>query len=188
MSFCSQGEGGLPNPPVGRPRGVGQTLPGRTPQMQNPLDADPPDADPLDADPSPRCRPFPQMQTLPLDPDPLDADVPDVDPLDADSSPRCRPLPQMQTPPSDADPLGCRPPGCRPPRCRPPDTSTSGRYASYWNAFLFSSSPGVALVGPLCPRLRNHDLQLLTLFYSFPPPNFSIPFFVFPHNYLKLIK
>ena len=34
--------------------------------------------------------------------------------------------------PPDADPPGCRPPGCRP----TPDTSTSGQYASYWNAFF----------------------------------------------------
>ena len=53
-------------------------------------------------------------------------------PLDADPHLGRLPLgrpPWMQTP-WDADP----------PRCRPPsqDTSTSGRYASYWNAYLFS--------------------------------------------------
>ena len=35
--------------------------------------------------------------------------------------------------------VGQIPPGCIPPDAEPPrpDTSTSGRYASYWNAFLF---------------------------------------------------
>ena len=37
-------------------------------------------------------------------------------------------------------PPGCRPPGCRP---LPPEIrSTSGRYASYWNAYLLSCVAG----------------------------------------------
>ena len=47
------------------------------------------------------------------------------------------PLPWTETPPSlDRDPPfpGQRPPS---PGQRPPRTVTSGRYASYWNAFLF---------------------------------------------------
>ena len=47
--------------------------------------------------------------------------------------------------PPQGTPPGCRPPppGCRrqaSPGCRPPDTSTSGRYASYWNAYLSRSN------------------------------------------------
>ena len=66
---------------------------------------------------------------------PPDAGHPNADPPpqgwagppDADPPPLGRPS-QMQTP------LGLG----RSPRCRPPIWSTSGRYASYWNAYLFS--------------------------------------------------
>ena len=60
------------------------------------------------ADPLPRCRP-------PLDADPQDrAPQPDPPPMDADPP---RQISWMQTPPHA--------------------TSTSGRYESYWNAYLF---------------------------------------------------
>ena len=55
--------------------------------------------------------------------------------------------PWMQTPHGWADPPGCRPPGLgRPPSLdadppgvgqTPPIQSTSGRYASYWNTYLY---------------------------------------------------
>ena len=65
------------------------------------------------------------------------------------TAPRCRP-PWMQTspPPGFGRPPGCRPPGSgRPPQMQtplglgrhpppPPIRSTSGRYASYWHAYL----------------------------------------------------
>ena len=148
VSFCSQG-GGRPlpldaDPLPGRPLPLDadpfpwmQTPP---PGCRPPSDADPPGRHLLDADP------------LPLDADPLDADLPgrhpplDADPLDADPQ---SDTPWMQTPSPPGcrpPPPGCRPPGCRtlrcrPPRCRPPVTSTSGRYASYWNAFLLLIKP-----------------------------------------------
>ena len=113
LSFCSQGRRGVcPIPLDADPTGC------RSPSY---LDADP---IPLDADLlPPGCRPpSPWMQT----PQPLDADPPpEADPI------------RMQTPfPLDADPPGSIPP---PPRSRPPPLirSTSGRYTSYWNAYLY---------------------------------------------------
>ena len=122
MSFCSQGrKGGLPTPldadPVGLGRPPWMQTPGvgQTPQMQAilgglgrpPMDADPPGLD----------RP-PWMQTV------MDADPPGL----GRSLPGCRLLSPglgrplwMQTPQGWAD---------------PPIRSTSGRDASYWNAYL----------------------------------------------------
>ena len=62
-----------------------------------------------------------------------------TDPLDRD--PPGQRLPRQRPPgqrPLDRDPLGQRlPPDSDPPGQRPPPRVTSGRYASYWNAFLF---------------------------------------------------
>ena len=91
-----------------------------------------------------------------------------------DTTPRTRPPPWEQTPPGADTPLGAdppeptpqsRPPGPDTPRTRhPPDQtppipdtppqeadssirSTSGQYASYWNAFLLHMSPvGAAIL------------------------------------------
>ena len=52
--------------------------------------------------------------------------------------------PQGRHPPADTTPLGRHPPGRHPPEQTPPCTvhagirSTSGRYASYWNAILLN--------------------------------------------------
>ena len=53
-------------------------------------------------------------------------------------SPRSRHS-QEQTPPRKRQPLRSRPPGSRPPAEADSIRSTSGLYASYWNAFLFVS-------------------------------------------------
>ena len=53
-------------------------------------------------------------------------------PLDRDSPSRQRP-PWTETPPSPVQ----RPPDRDPPPPIPPRTVKIGRYASYWNAFLF---------------------------------------------------
>ena len=124
-----------------------------TPWMQTPpLDADTPwmQTPPLDAD-------TPWMQTpLPLDADPLH---PDANPLypNADPLPSC-----LQTPVVDADPhsLDADPPLWiqTPPLIR----SASGRYASYWNAYLFYKHIDVEFrhwtVSPWPPdlNLRSH--------------------------------
>ena len=92
---------------------------------------------------TPTEQPPPQEQTHP----PGSRHTPGADnPLRADTSPGSRRPPGEQTPPR-ADPLGADPPGSRhPPRSRPPQSrppgirSTSGRYASYWNAFLFENN------------------------------------------------
>ena len=82
----------------------------------------------------PRCRP-PWMQTPPrLGRPPRVGQTP----LDADS-PRLGRPPRMQTPQCWADPpqVWVDPlPGCRPSLIQ----STSGRYASYWKAYLFNIS------------------------------------------------
>ena len=97
--------------------------------------------------PSPDADPL-QMQTPQGWADPLDADPPGcTDPLDADppgwtDPPGCRPPRVGENPPQMQTPSRCRPPpGCRPPwgSADPPPLqirSTSGRYASYWNAYL----------------------------------------------------
>ena len=54
--------------------------------------------------------------------------------------PPSRHPPPEQTPPQEQTPRADTPPGSRPPPPRETDSSirsTSGRYASYWNAFLF---------------------------------------------------
>ena len=89
----------------------------------------------------------PQEQTPPPKQTNPRADTPGAEtPLGADIPPRNRhPLgadtPKEQTPPEQT------PPEADIPRCRPPweaDSgirSMSGRYASYWNAFLFTMYP-----------------------------------------------
>ena len=64
--------------------------------------------------------------------------LPAPDPLDQTSPPQTRPSPWDQTPQPDQTPPTRQPPGPDP----PPEAdcsirSTSGWYASYWNAFLY---------------------------------------------------
>ena len=103
------------------------------PPEQTPPDQTPPEQTPPLEQTPPGTRP-PQEQTPPP---PRDQTPPGPDPL-----PRSRP-PREQT----ADtPL---PPGSRPPRERDSGIrSMSGRYASYWNAFL--------LVNERIPQLSSH--------------------------------
>ena len=77
--------------------------------------------------------------------DPPGADPPGADPPGADTPQEQRP-PQTRPPGAEIPPDQTPPPQSRPPRSRhhPPPReanssiwSTSGRYASYWNAFLF---------------------------------------------------
>ena len=49
-------------------------------------------------------------------------------------------LPLGRHPPRQTPPLGRQPPGQTPPRQTAPDSHCSGRYASYWNAFLLVSA------------------------------------------------
>ena len=77
---------------------------------------------------------------------PLDQTPPEQTPLDQTPPPRTRPSPRSR-PPGEDTPLEqtLPPPEQTPPRADPPPPreadfsirSTSGRYASYWNAFLF---------------------------------------------------
>ena len=130
MSFCSQGEGVCPTHRYADLGGGGQTpldaeLSGCIhPRMQTPLDADPLDADTLDAD-------FTLVgQTRPpswAPPSTLHTDPSRQTPLAGQTPLHRNPL--RQTP-------GCRPPNADPPMQTPQDTSTSGWYASYWNAYL----------------------------------------------------
>ena len=80
---------------------------------------------PLGADP-PGSRQPPPEQTPPLGAD---------SPLGSRHPPRADP-PGADTPPGSRHPPRSRPPQSRPPGIR----STSGRYASYWNAFLFEKN------------------------------------------------
>ena len=93
---------------------------GRPPRSRHPLGADTPPWEQTGAD-NPRSRHLPWEQTAPRGAD----------------------TPPEQTPPGADTPLGSRhPPGADPPRADPPPRirSTSGRYASYWNAFLFEKN------------------------------------------------
>ena len=92
----------------------------RCPWKETPRDKDLLGRNPLDRDLL--CR-------SPLDRDPLDRDPLDRDPLDRDSSPRqrspCTETPWIETPLIET------------PWIEIPRTVTNGRYASYWNAYLF---------------------------------------------------
>ena len=112
---------------------------------------DPPGPDiPPDQTPQPRQPPR-TRPPLPLPPFSLGAELPlgPDSPLDQTTS--RADTPPDQTPP-DQTPPQTRPPGTRPTRADPPNReqtfplhreadssirSTSGRYASYWNAFVF---------------------------------------------------
>ena len=80
---------------------------------------------PLGADP-PGSRQTPRSRHLPWE----------------QTAPRGADTPPEQTPPGADTPLGAdTPPEVDPPRADPPGIrSTSGRYASYWNAFLFEKN------------------------------------------------
>ena len=92
-------------------RQIGVGVSADSPGCRPPLDADPQMKTPLG------WENHPWMQTPGVDQTP----------------PRCIPPGVGQIPPTDADPLGLAYP---PSPIRP----TSGRYASYWNAYLFSCS------------------------------------------------
>ena len=80
--------------------------------------------------------------TPPREQTPLGADTPGADTPPRQTPPQSRPSPWEQTPPQSRPPLGADPPGSRPPPPREADSgirSTSGRYASYWNVFLYST-------------------------------------------------
>ena len=87
-------------------------------------------------------------QTTPLEQIPLEADIP----LWKQTPPRSRHLPGADTNP-EADTLPeADTPGSRPPEADTPleaDSgirSMSGRYASYWNAFLFLKLVGIGVL------------------------------------------
>ena len=129
-SFCSQGGRGSASVHAGIPAPLSRHPPKQTPPPeQTPLGADnpPEQTASLGADPPPR-------EQTPLGADPPGADAP---------LSRGRP-PWEQTPPLGPDPPWSRhPPRPAPLEQTPPPQeanssirSTSGRYASYWNAFL----------------------------------------------------
>ena len=125
-----------------------QTLPMQTPlwmQTSHLGWTDPhPDADPPGIGQNPQLRQTlrdadPPRQTPRCKPPGLGRPTPDAEPPGAGQTPWMQtPLgwvePLDADPPPNADPPGCaEPPGCR----RPPIRLTSGRYASYCNAYLF---------------------------------------------------
>ena len=70
------------------------------------------------------CQPSPDPEQTPPGPDPLGADTP----------------PQTRPPGADAPlPRSRHPPDQTPPEADASIRSMSGRYASFWNAFLFSN-------------------------------------------------
>ena len=84
----------------------------------------------------------PRMENPPDGEPPLDRNPPDGEPPRMDGEPpRMENPPGWRTPPDGEPPRMENPPGWRtPPPPREADSSirsTSGRYASYWNAFLF---------------------------------------------------
>ena len=88
---------------------------------------------------------------------PPGADPPEQTPLGADT-------PQGQTPPRSRPPPEQTPPGSRHPLEQTPPQeadsdiqSMSGRYASYWNAFLFCINFNMAV-----PRYKENNLSLLS--------------------------
>ena len=80
------------------------------------------------------CQGDPPRQRPPGQRPPTRQRPPDRGPQDRDP-PGQKPI--LDRDPLDRDSPGHRPPGHRPPRQGPPRMVTSGRYASYWNAFLF---------------------------------------------------
>ena len=97
------------------------------------------DTPPPGRHPSPRQTPLPQADTPPPGRHPQ-ADTPQAD------TP-CRQTPPRQTPPAGRHPLRQTPPyrhtppGRHPPHPPPPvNGHCIGRYASYWNAFLFNGN------------------------------------------------
>ena len=124
-SFCSQG-GSLPQCMLGYP-------PEQTPPGADTHDTPPPGQQtPPGADIPPRGRHTPRADT-PQEQTPLHGSR---HPLQSRHPPEQKP-PRGRHPPGADTPLGADPP--KPPTPPGADTSirsTSGRYASYWNAFL----------------------------------------------------
>ena len=137
-SFYSQGGGS-----ASVHAGILPPSPRSRPPDADPPGADPPGADPPGADP-PQSRPpwsrHPRDQTPPQS-RPLRADPPRSRHPPRGDPPWEQTPPQEQTPSWEQTPLGADPPWEQtPPPPQEADSSirsTSGRYASYWNAFLF---------------------------------------------------
>ena len=118
-----------------------QTPPGKTPGGQtpprqtSPPNADTPQTPPPNADTPSQCR-HPLRHPLPMQTPPPKTDTPRQTPPGQTPPPLGRhPLPWADTPsPSQTLPWADTPGQTPPPRW-----PLSGRYASYWNAFLFPS-------------------------------------------------
>ena len=134
---------GLGRPPGCRPRGCRPLRVGQTPWMQTPPGLGRPHG----------CRPHRVGQT------PMDADLPpDADPLGLG-----KPAPQMQNPPGLGRPPDADPPGLgRPPP--PRYGSTSGRYASYWNAYLYFFCSGTSTPSQKNPQIAKGPTKLHIFF------------------------
>ena len=125
--------GYCPPPPGADP--PEQTPLEQTPQEQTPLEKIPPEQTPLEQTPQsrpPQEQTPPQSRPLRADPPPRSRHPP------GETSPRGDP-PGSRHPPGADTLLGADPPGSRHPPQEADSSirSTCGRYASYWNAFLF---------------------------------------------------
>ena len=119
LSFCSQGGWG---------GGGGVCLSGCWDTTLPPGADSPLKQTPLEQTPPPRSRHHPPEQMPPR-----------ADPLGADTPPQSRHPPEADIPQSRHPPPEQTPPGQTPPPPGEADSgirSMSGRYASYWNAFL----------------------------------------------------
>ena len=135
-----------------------------TPQGQTPQDQTPPRAD------TPQSRHPPRADTL-QDQTPPRSRPPGTRYPPAQTPPKEQTPHQDQTPPWTRHPPGSRHPPDQtpPPRSRPPweaDSgirSTSGQYASYWNAFLFALAFTRFILGLKEKRRFGNDRKLQNL-------------------------
>ena len=95
-----------------------------------------------------------------------------LSPVMDSTTPQSRPPPTMMAPHPRMDTPRMAPPGGHPPQYGtpqdgPPLRSTSGRYPSYWNAFLFKSELCAPLIVDFTlPKSEKHKIARIIFFSS----------------------